>query len=128
MARAVIYADGVIYAPPHAPAFGPPRNDRLWFVKSDVIYGAECHLCAATSRAVIPGRRAAASPESITTVLADQITTREYGFRAPAFGRPRNDGRGLWRARSSMRENVIYAEKVTYALLKRHLGKAAQLA
>src|SRR5262249_50846894 len=33
---------------------------------------------------VIPGRRAAANPESITTA-------GDYGFRAPAFGRPRND-------------------------------------
>ena len=33
---------------------------------------------------VIPGRREAASPESITTA-------REYGFRARAFGAPRND-------------------------------------
>ena len=40
---------------------------------------------------VIPGRRAAASPESITTGLSAQIQTREFGFRAPAFGRPRND-------------------------------------
>jgi hypothetical protein len=34
--------------------------------------------------AVIPGRRAAASPESI-------ITVRGYGFRTRAFGAIRND-------------------------------------
>ena len=33
---------------------------------------------------VIPGRRAAANPESI-------ITDREYGFRVRAFGASRND-------------------------------------
>jgi hypothetical protein len=33
---------------------------------------------------VIPGRRAAASPESI-------LANRGYGFRAPRFARPRND-------------------------------------
>jgi hypothetical protein len=33
---------------------------------------------------VIPGRHAVANPESMTT-------DREYGFRAPACGRPRND-------------------------------------
>ena len=36
---------------------------------------------------VIPGRRAAASPESI-------LRSSGYGFRARAFGAPRNDGRG----------------------------------
>lgn len=36
------------------------------------------------SRFVIPGRAESADPESITTA-------REYGFRIPAFGRPRND-------------------------------------
>jgi len=36
------------------------------------------------SQSVIPGRAGGAGPESITT-------TREYGFRVPAFGRPRND-------------------------------------
>jgi hypothetical protein len=34
---------------------------------------------------VIPGRRAAASPESILRI-------GDYGFRARAFGAPRNDG------------------------------------
>ncbi len=34
---------------------------------------------------VIPGRRAAASPESI-------LRSMGYGFRARAFGAPRNDG------------------------------------
>jgi hypothetical protein len=37
-------------------------------------------------RAVIPGRREAASPESIST-------TRGCGFRAPRCARPRNDDR-----------------------------------
>jgi molybdate transport system substrate-binding protein len=36
-------------------------------------------------RSVIPGRRIAASPESISS-------DRDYGFRARAFGAPRNDG------------------------------------
>jgi molybdate transport system substrate-binding protein len=36
-------------------------------------------------RSVIPGRRTAASPESISS-------DRDYGFRARAFGAPRNDG------------------------------------
>ena len=53
------------------------------------------HLCRAPSTAVIPGRREAASPESINTDPSDPITTQEYGFRAPAFGRPRNDGCGF---------------------------------
>jgi hypothetical protein len=35
---------------------------------------------------VIPGRRKAAGPESITT-------NRDYGFRARAFGAPRNDAK-----------------------------------
>jgi hypothetical protein len=34
---------------------------------------------------VIPGRRAAANPESI-------LCSRGYGFRARAFGASRNDG------------------------------------
>jgi hypothetical protein len=34
---------------------------------------------------VIPGRREAASPESILPALG-------YGFRARAYGAPRNDG------------------------------------
>ena len=53
---------------------------------------------------VVPGRRAAASPGPITPGLSDQITARAYGFRAPAFGRPRNDGCGLPSATTSMRE------------------------
>jgi len=36
---------------------------------------------------VIPGRRTAASPESILRSATD------YGFRVPAFVRPRNDER-----------------------------------
>ena len=37
---------------------------------------------------VIPGRRAAANPESI-------INDRDYGFRAQPFGLSRNDGATL---------------------------------
>jgi hypothetical protein len=37
-----------------------------------------------TFQFVIPGRPKGPGPESITKA-------REYGFRAPAFGRPRND-------------------------------------
>src|SRR4029077_9451838 len=36
-------------------------------------------------------------------------TTRAYGFRAPAFGRPRNDGCELRIHTSSMRGSVTYA-------------------
>jgi hypothetical protein len=38
----------------------------------------------ATTNPIIPGRRAAANPESITS---DGV----YGFRVPTCGRPRND-------------------------------------
>jgi hypothetical protein len=41
-------------------------------------------MIVAKHSAVIPGRREAANPESITTAAED-------GFRVPAFGRPRND-------------------------------------
>jgi hypothetical protein len=47
--------------------------------------------------AVIPGRCVAASPESITIAIEDTTHTerdrslRVYGFRAHAFGVPRND-------------------------------------
>jgi hypothetical protein len=57
---------------------------------------------------VIPGRRAAASPESITTNTSDKITARDYGFRAPACGRPRNDRQRIAEEASSMDEDVIY--------------------
>src|SRR5262245_12172573 len=46
---------------------------------------------------VIPGRREAASPESITTAVsmwgtaAHHRIDRGYGFRAPRCARPRND-------------------------------------
>jgi len=56
---------------------------------------------------VVPGRREAASPGTITTCLSDQLTAPEYGFRARAFGRPRND-----RLRFVERD-VIYAANVT---------------
>ena len=50
---------------------------------------------------VIPGRRGAASPESITTDGTDQslensFDVSDYGFRS-ASGRPRNDGGRLHR-------------------------------
>jgi hypothetical protein len=69
------------------------------------------HQCAITSsmratscrHGVLPARREAASPEAVTAILADQIATREYGFRAAAFGRPRNDPLSLRTAPSSMR-------------------------
>ncbi len=80
---------------------------------------------------VVPGRREAASPEPITTNLSDKIATQAYGFRAPAFGRPRNDAlriaesdityarNGLHRwapmaKTSPMRRNVTYVNVVTY--------------
>ena len=47
---------------------------------------------------VIPGRRAAANPESITT-------RGGYGFRAPPFGRSRNDDTG-----DDRREVVLFAD------------------
>ena len=56
---------------------------------------------------VVPGRREAASPGTITTCLSDQLTAPEYGFRSRAFGRPRND-----RLRFVERD-VIYAANVT---------------
>jgi hypothetical protein len=63
---------------------------------------------------VIPGRREAASPESIATSLSNQTNAGQYRFRAPAFGRPRNDGCGLRNAPSSMRGDVTYGENVIY--------------
>jgi len=62
----------------------------LWVVDASAA-GQELSVAAravadkASGPAVIPGRRIAASAESITPVS-------DYGFRAPAFGRPRNDG------------------------------------
>jgi len=58
---------------------------------------------------VVPGRRAAASPEPITTNLSDQTTTEAYGFRAPAYGRPRNDTLRIWKHASSMRRVALPA-------------------
>jgi len=64
------------------------------FVKTELM------LVMLSYRAVIPGRREAASPESITTggywskewrPLVFKATVPDYGFRARAFGAPRND-------------------------------------
>jgi hypothetical protein len=44
--------------------------------------------------AVIPGRREAAGPESMNTGRAGVCSVRVHGFRARAFGAPRNDERG----------------------------------
>jgi hypothetical protein len=41
---------------------------------------------------VVPGPAEGRSPEPIATNLADQIATRECGFRARRFAAPRNDG------------------------------------
>jgi hypothetical protein len=48
----------------------------------------------AAHSAIIPGRREAASPESI-------LPGGGYGFRAPAFGRPRNDAETLGSAHAT---------------------------
>ena len=64
---------------------------------------------------VIPGRRAAASPESITTNTSDKLTTQDYGFRAPAWSPPRNDRLRIAKQASSMDEDVIYERSVIYA-------------
>jgi hypothetical protein len=41
---------------------------------------------------VIPDRRVAASPESITIIFAEySLQDRDYGFRARALSAPRND-------------------------------------
>jgi hypothetical protein len=67
------------------------------------------------THSVIPGRGEAASPESIATGLSDQLATGEYGFRAPAFGRPRNDAPRIAEPMSSKQVNDIYASDVIYA-------------
>ena len=61
----------------------------------------------ATTNPVIPGRRAAANPESITSDGA-------YGFRVPTCGRPRNDWRGNARMAGFPDKNVI-AELTAWA-------------
>ena len=81
------------------------------------------------THSVIPGRRAAASAESITTVLSAQITARAYEFRAPSLrSGPGMTSCGLRNAWSSMAstviyvKNVIYASVVIYASRLDHLG------
>jgi hypothetical protein len=91
---------------------------------------------AGPKHGVIPRRRAAASPESITPGLSAQTNVAEYGFRAPAFGRPRNDALQIVESGVIYGENVIYAEDVIYAKdviyavagrpLTRGLGAAAR--
>jgi hypothetical protein len=68
------------------------------------------------THSVIPGRRAAASPESITTGLSAQITARAYGFRGPSLrSGPGMTSCGLRNAWSSMASTVIYVRNVIYA-------------
>jgi hypothetical protein len=57
---------------------------------------------------VVPGPAAGRSPGTITPILSNQLTSREYGFRAPACGRPRNDGLRI------VERDVIYAKDVIY--------------
>ncbi len=57
---------------------------------------------------VVPERREAASPEPINTNFSDRIATQEYGFRAPAFGRPRNDALRMAESDVTYARNVIY--------------------
>jgi hypothetical protein len=74
------------------------------------MYGDKRHLCERRHLCAAPH-----NPESLGS-----ITAPTYGFRAPAFGRPRNDGHGLRNARSSMESDVTYAICVIYAE-RRHL-------
>ncbi len=64
------------------------------------------------------GRRGGRNPESIATTFAAQITSGEYGFRAPARGpcgpslRPRNDRPWtVWKGTSSKRDDVIFEKE-----------------
>ena len=86
---------------------------------NDVINGAPSSMCVVPcmrcrKHGVIPGRRAAASPESIATSLSSQTNAGEYGFRAPAFGRPRNDRLRSVESDVTYARNVIYASDVMY--------------
>ena len=70
-----------------------------------------CHPCVAPTHGVIPRTREAASPESIATNASDKLTTQDYGFRAPACGRPRNNRLRIAEQASSMGEKVIYGAR-----------------
>jgi hypothetical protein len=114
----VIYAGDVIFARSRDGAQRNPRpavhqasEPRISSGLQDVIYASDVIFAWPQAHSVVPGRREAASPEPITPGFSDQSTTGEYGFRAPAFGRPRNDGCGLWNARSSMQSTARKAGK-----------------
>jgi hypothetical protein len=114
---------GQITAPEYgfrAPAFGRSRNDPPRIANTPSSMRETSSMRAVSSiqhprRCVVPGRREAASPGAITTSLSDQVTAQEYGFRAPAFGWPRNDRLRIGERAVIYAGNVIYARTVIYA-------------
>ena len=104
-AKAVIYGRSAI-------------RPRFTCFVGDVTFARERHLCAVASTGVIPGRRAAASPETITTIFADQITIRAYGFWTPSL----RSGPGMTAADCGQRRHLCAATSSMAALLHRGYG------
>ena len=105
MARNVIYAKSVIYG----------HCDEL---ESWPGWSTEAQQALLSFSGVIRGGTLSESRDKTFLDGPPRIADRR------ASAAPLHPGYGP----SSMRENVIHAEKVIYALLKGHLGKAAQLA
>ena len=92
-----------------------PRRLRVVRLRSESDAASRTSSLPCPTHGVVPGRREAASPGTITTSLSDYTTAQEYRLRAPARRscgpslRPRNDVLRIGERNVINGEDVIYA-------------------